>query len=55
MATRHAHHHSFDQWAHDAIQHDKRRPIILGALGLLGVAIVVFLMLYGFTQLAALS
>jgi len=52
MATRNAHQHSFDEWAQEAIQHDRRRPMILGAIGLVGVAVVVFWMLYGFTQLA---
>lgn len=50
MASQHT--TSMDEWAHDAIQHDKRRPMLLGTLGLAGVGIVLLLMLYAISQMA---
>lgn len=49
MAT---HHSSMNDWAHEAIQHDKRRPMMLGVAALAGVAIVILLMLFAITQMA---
>lgn len=46
------HHDTRNDWAHDAIQHDKRRPMLLGAAALAGVAIVILLMLLAITQMA---